>query len=214
MKKTIFAALGTMLLTAAASATTVTINDVATEWQGIYVNPVATTTQTHILGVYETRSDHHGADYHPMGTAYVHVSGSADSPINLVLSSYEPTNWVLDGEGVSSIGTIMINGFHQSTVTGFSANKIIDKTKPGNYFASSAFAWPNDDGGGNTPGLVAGVEAYFKAPISSFTGAYRSNDISINISSVPEAGTSAYLALGLLGVAAVSRMKRDARKQG
>ncbi|MFT3859241.1 MAG: hypothetical protein QM742_17635 [Aquabacterium sp.] len=196
-----------------AGATTVTITDpgYGPEYVWSYTNPSAGEPQTHILGIYESRNDHSGSDNHPMGTTYVNVTGSSSAPINLVLSSYEPTKWVLTGEGVSSIGQVLVNGYEKSLVEGISAALVTDKTGIGNYVAACAFMWPRDTGGCNTPGLVSGVEAHFGTPITSFTGAYRANHFEMNISAVPEAGVASYLLAGLmcLGSFAIRRSSRQ-----
>lgn len=180
-----------------ANASTVTINDLSSGYQPSYfVGAVSSGPQTHVIGVYETRSDHNYY-YSPEGTAYVHVSGFSSVPIHLVLSSYEPTNWVLDGTGLSFIDSIIINGYNKGRVTGFDLEKVIDKTGSGNYISSCAYEWPNSTGGCNTPGLISGVEKHVGAPISSFSGDYRATDFSIVLTPVPEPQTYALMALGL-----------------
>lgn len=200
MKITPFAAMAVALTAQVnASATSVVINDVATPsgyMASTYTSPMQAEPQTHVIGVYETYSGHSG-DFHPGGTAYVHVNGSNDTPINLVLSSYEPTTWILDGDGVGSIGNLLINGYYKSTVQGIDSGKIIDKTGIGSYLSACAYKWPGDDQGCDTAGLVQSVEAQFGTPITSFSGTYRATDFSVSISAVPEASTALYLMLGL-----------------
>ncbi len=196
-------ALAASLASSLASATVVTVNDAAYAASS-YVSPAPTGVETHIIGVYETNSDHSG-NYHPGGTAYVHIVGQSDAPINLVLSSYEPTTWVLDGDGVGNIGQLVLNGYHASTATGIDAGVVLNKTGIGNYFSACARAWPNSEGGCDTPGLVAGLKTIIPTEVTSFSGAYRATDFTVNLSAVPEAGTLSMLLLGLPAVAAIRR---------
>lgn len=156
-----------------------------------YVNPNITSPETHIIGVYETRSDH-SIGYHPTGTAYVHVTGSTETPVNLVLSSYEPTAWILDGTGLSFIQSVTINSYSSSTATGIDSSKVQIKN-----LGSYGYAWPTSSGGSDTPGLVSAVESLYGAPIATFTGAYRATEFSVVLSPVPEPSTASLLLLGL-----------------
>jgi len=94
-----------------ANNSVVTVNDpaISSGYQpSYYVSTMDTLQETHIIGTYESRSDHSGG-YHPTGNAYVHVSGSASTPVNLVLSSYEPTEWFLDGAGLSFVQSVLVS---------------------------------------------------------------------------------------------------------
>ena len=48
-----------------------------------------------VIGVYETSSNH-SFNFHPTGTGHVHVLGSAQAPVDVVVSSYEPVHWIFD----------------------------------------------------------------------------------------------------------------------
>lgn len=198
----------TLATSAMANASVVTINDPSYALS-TYANPTPTTIETHVIGVYETRSDH-GGGIHPEGLAYVNVTGSATGPVNLVLSSYEPTNWVLGGDGLSSVDSITINGYHSSRVSGFDASSVIDRTGLGNYISACARAWPNSTGGCDTPTLIAGVEGYYGAAVTSFSGAYRATSFSVALSAVPEPSAIALVGFGLL--AAVFQVRRNGSK--
>jgi hypothetical protein len=193
-----------------ANNSVVTVNDPATSsgyQASYYVNPDVTSPETHIIGVYETRSDHSGG-YHPTGTAYVHVTGSSEAPVNLVLSSYEPTAWILDGEGLSFIQSVTVNSYYASTAAGIDSSKV-QITKLGNY----GYAWPSSSGGSNTPALVSTVEALYGAPIATFSGAYRATDFSVVLSPVPEPGTASLLLLGLGGGIFVAYNKKTSARR-
>ena len=77
------------------------------------MNPAPQSPEIHVIGVYETRSDHSGG-FHPVGFASVEVTGTASVPVSLVLSSYEPTVWELSGAGLSFVETVIVNGYHAS----------------------------------------------------------------------------------------------------
>jgi hypothetical protein len=191
-----------------ANATEVIVNDPSYSLSS-YVSPTSTGVETDILGIYEPYSPN---SLHPAGTAFVHVQGRSDAPINLVLSSYEATSWVLDGDGVNDIGLLVINGYNVSTVTGIDGSRVIDKTGVGNYLSGCARAWPNSAGGCDTPGLVTRLKAIIPTDVSSFHGAYGATDFTIRLgSAVPEASSLAYMLLGLPALA-IARQRRHSRK--
>ncbi len=210
MKAGIFL-LASFALSAVAQATTVTFVDPVAYSSGVtaYKNPTPTAIETHVIGVYETDSSHFGG-YHPTGTGRIEIKGDITQPINLVLSSYEPTNWVLFGEGLGAVASVLVNGYHDSFVTGIDASKVVDRTGLGNYFAACAFKWPSDTGGCNTPGLIAGVEAHYGSAVTSFTGIYHGKGFVVSASAVPEASSLAYLMLGLPAAAWVARRRHQA----
>lgn len=150
-----------------------------------YVSPTKQARQTHILSVYS-------GGLMPQGNNQinVHVNGKTSHPVTLVVSSYESTKWVFDGNGRANIGTVIINGVKDSTVKGLPFyTKIVRRTgenaKTGAryYYSPCAVEWPNDNRGCDTPSLVKGVEAYTGWPISSFTANdYNITDFTVNLS--------------------------------
>lgn len=206
-----FFLLASFALSAAAQATSVTFTDPIEYSSGVtnYKNPTPSAIETHVIGVYETDSSH-SFGYHPTGMGRIEIKGDITYPINLVLSSYEPTNWVLFGEGLGSVASVLVNGYHDSFVTGVDASKVINRTGLGQYLAACAFRWPGDSGGCNTPGLIAGVEAHYGAAVTSFTGIYHGKGFVVSASAVPEASSLAYLMLGLPAAAWVARRRHQA----
>lgn len=209
--KTVAFLLAAIALSAVAHATSVTVTD-----RGGYGYPItsyqsagSTSIETHVIGVYETDSGHSGG-YHPVGLGFVEIKGDVKQPINLVLSSYEPTNWVLSGDGVSSIASVMVNGYHDSFVTGIDASKVIDRSGLGHYLSACAYRWPHDNQGCNTTALISGVEAHYGTPMTSFTGIYHGKGFVVSASPVPEASSLAYLLLGVPTVAWATRKLRKA----
>ncbi|PCJ46671.1 MAG: hypothetical protein COA99_02365 [Moraxellaceae bacterium] len=76
---------------------------------GEYSEPI-----TYMIGVYETHSNHSGGN-HPMGNATVNIS-EQPSNIILVLSSYEPVTWDIQGEGADNIERLIVHGYHDQVV--------------------------------------------------------------------------------------------------
>jgi hypothetical protein len=182
-----------------ANQSVVTINDPAISsgyGASYYASTASTSPETHIIGVYETRSDHSFA-----GTAYVHVTGSASVPVNLVLSSYEPTHWILDGAGLSFVQSVLVNSYYVSTASGIDSTRVLNQN-----LGAYAYAWPGASGGSNTPALVAAVETQYGSPISTFSGVYRATDFSVALAPVPEPSAAVMLLCGL-GIALVWRRK-------
>lgn len=184
-----------LVMVANADASLITINDPATSSgykPSYYINTGSASTETHIIGVYETRSDH-SFSYSPTGTAHVHITGTASVPVNLVLSSYEPTQWILDGVGVSFVQSVLISSYYASTAIGIDSSLINTKN-----LGAYAYAWPSTSGSS----MASSVEALYGAPISTFSGVYRATDFSVVLASVPEPSSATLLlcALGFVGV--------------
>ena len=70
----------------------------------------------YMINVYETNSSHSFGN-HPMGSATVNVS---EQPVDivLVLGSYEPVTWKLQGKGVARIKRLILHGYHQQIADG------------------------------------------------------------------------------------------------
>jgi hypothetical protein len=96
---------------------------------------------TYMIGVYETRSDHH-FDFHPIGSAQVEIEAQI-GPIALILSSYEPTIWHLSGPGVAQIDTLIFLGYHTQEVVaeGLDAQPQSFNIDQNQYIAS-IYQWP------------------------------------------------------------------------
>lgn len=200
--------LASFALSAAAHATSVTVTDLGDYGYPItsHQNPSGPGVETHVIGVYETDGSHSGNNY-PLAYGRVEIKGDLKQPINLVLSSYTPTNWILFGEGLGSIASVLVNGYHTSSVAGIDASKVIDHTGLGRYLSACSYKWPGDDQGCDTASLIAGVESHYGTPVTSFTGVYHARGFAVSASPVPEASSLAYLLLGL-PVAAWARRQR------
>lgn len=195
--KTIFS-LTLCLVAPLANSASVTINDSAGP-ASYYTNPTASEPELHIISVYETRSDH-GGGYHPQGTATLNINYGGNSPITLVLSSYEPTMWNFNIESGAVIDQVILNGYHNQEASGIDSNLLINRSGVGNYFSACAYTWPSDDQGCDTPSLVSGAEDFTDLTLSSFSASYRATDFTIETSPVPVPASLWLFGSGLLGL--------------
>ncbi len=135
-----------------------------------------------VIGVYETRNDH-SFDYHPTGEAS--VRDTRPEPHVLVLSSYEPTHWTIEADASSGLTEVILNGYHEQTVSAPGGVAVIDRSGLGNYFSACGYTWPSDDQGCDTPALVGGAEALSGRPLSSFNGCYRATSFEVRADARP-----------------------------
>lgn len=131
--------------------------------------------EVHVIGVYETRSDH-SAQYHPRGTANVHVSRRGRHV--LVLSSYEPTDFTITAVPGAIVERVILNGYSPHTATAPAGTPVENHSGAG-YYSACAYKWPSDDQGCDTEGLVSRVESSLAKPISDFAGCYRATQFEI-----------------------------------
>lgn len=125
--------------------------------------------ELHVVGVYETRSDH-SAGNHPRGEGKVHVSRRTRQV--LALTSYEPTDWSVTVDQGVVLEKVVLMGYHLHTVKVPAGVPVVDLSGPGRSPAC-AVVWPGDDQGCNTQGTVGRAEHAAQAPIASFAGCYR-----------------------------------------
>lgn len=126
--------------------------------------------ELHIFGVYETRSDHHSG-YHPRGEGIVYVDST--TPVILGLSSYEPTHWTVVTKTPGSIVEVICNGSYEPTATvpeGVPV-RILDPNLP--------YGYGHDGGGGDTWGLIHGLESLTGVTYASFSGCYNATRFSV-----------------------------------
>ncbi|MBM4281070.1 MAG: hypothetical protein FJ137_10020 [Deltaproteobacteria bacterium] len=107
-------------------------------------------------------------------------------PLALVLTAYEPTDWVLDVDAGTDLRSVSVYGMHAQTVRGVPDGVVVDNhaicadrngggncTAPtGESFPIAAHQWPFDTGGGDTQGFIRFVEEQMCLPLKHFGGAY------------------------------------------
>ena len=149
-----------------------------TPGQGVlttYVAPTPGTPELHLMGVYETHSNHSG-DSHPEGEASVYVTRT--TPLVLALSSYEPVHWTVNAAAGARIQRIILNGLYNQRVT--APQDIPVEVHAGSaWLGSYAYAWPSSSGGSDTPRLVSALEQRTGLSLSSFAGCYQGTSFTL-----------------------------------
>jgi hypothetical protein len=134
-----------------------------------YDSGVGTSPELHIVGVYEPN---------PRGTS-ITVNVDRAAPVKLVLSSYEPTTWIVNPAAGTTITDIVVNGYNASSVTGAGGATVTNRTTPGSYWSACAYGWPSTTGGCDTPGLVSAAEAWAGVATKGFVGCYAGSTFDI-----------------------------------
>lgn len=131
-------------------------------------------TEVHVFGTYETVTSR-GFREHRRGTVTVNLERTA--PQVLVLSAYEPTRWVIAPAPGAQLRAVIVSGYHAHQVEAPRSARIINLSGDGRYLAASGN--PGDGSGlaDNAAGLIAGVEGYLGAPVSSYHGCYRATAV-------------------------------------
>lgn len=75
---------------------------------------------------------------------------------------------------------VILNGYDAHTVQGQGMALVTDVTGGPNYFVACGYFWPENDGGCDTPGLVAGAEALTGLTLTSFIGCYEGSSFSLD----------------------------------
>ena len=120
-------------------------------------------------GVYQTRDDHSGG-YHPVGDGHVQWDIAGDNV--LVLSSYEPTDWVVELGPGASLSKVIVVGYHAQTIqapAGVETEALSYETG-GGY--ACGYSLPGNGGGCEGEELVAFAEAHTGLTLAAFDGCY------------------------------------------
>jgi hypothetical protein len=124
--------------------------------------------EVNVIGIYESRSDHRGADYHPMGEASVHVSRRGRQI--LVLSSYEPTHWTVTLDPGTSVVKVVTLGYYEQPVIFRGESTPVEQRE-----YACGYSWPYNGQGCDTNQLFASSERAAHSPVAGFAGCYRAN---------------------------------------
>lgn len=124
-----------------------------------------------VAGIYEARSDHSGADYHPTGTVHVHVRGNG--PVIAVLSSYEPVLWNVTADEGVELQRVVLRGYQTQTAI-VPEGVPVDPAEP-----DGPHGYGDDSGGGETDVLLASAETAADAEVTAFAGCYRATSITL-----------------------------------
>lgn len=145
------------------------------------------------IGIYEGGSNHL-AGSHPTETVSITIAEGEGEPIQLALSSYEPVEWVLRGEGAKRVNRVYLDGYYRQSIKGHSGARVTNLSgrternagtlgddwgydsaaRSGANSISCAYTYPTPSGGGCEGGadFVANAEALLDAKVRSFAGIY------------------------------------------
>jgi hypothetical protein len=121
--------------------------------------------EVHVIGVYETRSDHsHG--HHPTGEGRVRIDRPGDHV--LVLSAYEPTDWKVSLAPGANIEAVTLIGYHPQSVnlTGV----------PVTRDSGCGYSFPYNGQGCDTDALLELARTHAGADVTTFHGCYHASE--------------------------------------
>ncbi len=121
--------------------------------------------EVHVIGVYETRSDHSGG-YHPTGDGRVRIERPGKHV--LVLSAYEPTDWQVTLAPGARVEAVTLIGYHAQTVN--------LKDVPITHDTGCGYSYPYNGGGCDTNVLLDLAATHAGADVTSFHGCYHASD--------------------------------------
>jgi hypothetical protein len=141
-----------------------------------YVSPTPGEPELHLLGVYETHSNHSGGN-HPEGSATVAITRQAR--MILTLSSYEPVHWQVRAAPGARIERIILNGYHPQRVTAPAGIPVDNRSGYQRWLGSCTYAWPSSTGGCETRTVVSSLERLTSRPLTSFAGCYQATSFAL-----------------------------------
>ncbi|MGK7900718.1 MAG: hypothetical protein AB4352_04760 [Hormoscilla sp.] len=136
-----------------------------------YFAPAMGSQELHVISVYEARSDHR-AGYHPTGLVEVKVQRQ-EKPIILALSAYEPVHWNVTLEPGVKVEYIILNGYHQQSISGVDGVPVDKYIHRGIRSRSGHFSYKWLNSLEYKPLLVQRLEQYTRTKLTSFQGCYR-----------------------------------------
>jgi len=126
--------------------------------------PGTTEPELHILSAYE-----------PTYSGQINVHIDRPTEMTLVLSSYEPVNWVVTIGPNTQVNKVLLNGYHSQMITIDSSipveTRSYDQTSS-DFGSSCGYSLPYNGGGCDTNMLLNGVTYYTGLNWTSFNGCY------------------------------------------
>ena len=154
-------------------------------------------TSVYMIGVYESVNGG--------GTATVDIGDQFGRDTVLVLSSYEPTQWNLTGDGVDDLSRVLLYGYNEQTATGVNQGLVSEFSYEGSVrnYQGYTFNFPGDGE------VVSHFQSETGLNVDAFAGTYAATQFSIAAVAVPEPNSLCLLAaFGL--VAGLRRRQRSA----
>ena len=144
-----------------------------------YVGSSKGNKELHLIGVYEANADH-GNGKRVKRAIEIKVE-RRNKPIILALSAYEPVNWKLTVEPGAVIEKIIVNGYHNQTVSGVSGIPIEEHSyeETGEHIGNFIYKWNATPESTENDSLVTKLEQINRTSLTSFQGCYRGTSFSI-----------------------------------
>jgi len=130
--------------------------------------------EIHVFGAYETVAQR-GFREHTRGDVTVRIHRTA--PQILVLSAYEPARYRIETAPGAHLRAVIVNGYYAHKVSAPPGVRIIDLSGEGRYLAASGNPGTGSGLADGAAGLVASVEGYLGARVTSYHGCYRATSI-------------------------------------
>lgn len=145
-----------------------------------YIGSSSGNKELHLIGVYEANADHKNRNYLSKSAIEIKVE-RRNKPIILALSAYEPVQWNITAEPGAVIEKIIVNGYHNQTVSGVSGIPIEEHSyeETGNYIGDFIYKWGATAESSNTSSLVTKLEQTNRTSLTSFQGCYRGTNFTI-----------------------------------
>ena len=145
-----------------------------------YIGSSSGNKELHLIGVYEANADHGNRNYLSKSAIEIKVE-RRNKPIILALSAYEPVQWNITAEPGAVIEKIIVNGYHNQTVSGVSGIPIEEHSyeETGNYIGDFIYKWGATAESSNTSSLVTKLEQTNRTNLTSFQGCYRGTNFTI-----------------------------------
>ena len=137
--------------------------------------------ELHLIGVYEANADRGNGNYLSKSAIEIKVE-PRNKPIILALSAYEPVQWNITAEPGAVIEKIIVNGYHNQTVSGVSGIPIEEHSyeETGNSLGDFIYnMWGAIAESPNPSSLVTKLEQSTGTSLTSFQGCYRGTNFTI-----------------------------------